>query len=296
MEDKIPAEIIAKTLDVRHDEVWCYEAIYDYSTACHGLTEIGRCIRGCGALEYHGLEGLLGRRRPEPKYEPNDKLLGDNAHEHRKIVQEIVNSLVFIDGTVWKKVPSIRLLLNVNEGAKAAWVSIVHGSYGYNQARGLRTKWDVLRSLHHRFYSLNETGKLLHDIGPGIDVSWRVEKIAIHDLEAIRFNGAADYAARAMEGAVMAHADHVGSADQGRINDWLALRTAVERHRESPNEEIDREAISSLLRLLDAGVELGPARNEPIRRYVNGYRSDNWDKNIVMPQLGHHLSDQWQTA
>ncbi|MCS4089311.1 hypothetical protein [Rhizobium sp. BK176] len=292
MEDDIPAEVIAKTLDVMHDELWCYKAIYNYETACNSFSAIGDCIRGCDVYQFLGISPF-GRQPKKPTYEANDRILNENADAHRAIVQDIANSLAFIDGTVWKRVPSIQLRLNVNEGAAKAWVTVVHGAYGYNEARGLRNKWDVDRHLHHRFYALNEIGRLLKDVGPGIDVSWRVSRIEIHDVDAIRFNGASNYAARAMESAVMAHANQVGLTDQGWINDWLALRTAVERHREFPDDEMSQQDVERMFRLLDADGDRGPARAERARRYIGGYRSESWDRNTLMPALGHHDSGQW---
>ncbi|MBY3433579.1 hypothetical protein HFN89_05400 [Rhizobium laguerreae] len=297
MEDTVPADVIAGTLDILHDEVWLYDAIYDLGIAGSMSAAIGDCIRGSGALEFLGLENPF-LRKPKAKFEPSDTIVNADSEAHRAIVQDIVDSLVFIDGTVWKRVPSIQLRLNLNRGVAKAWVTVVHGSYGYNNEERLDDKYKIDRYLHHRYYALNEIGRLLADIGAGIDVGWLVSELVIHDAEAISFNGASNFTARAMESCVLEYAKSLGSMTDERIDDWMAVRDAVTRHKAFPNEEMSQENVDRFLRLLD-GSEPDPwarRQHEDIKKYVAAYRSANRDRHTPMPAVGHHDSDRWLSA
>jgi hypothetical protein len=293
MEDKIPANVIAKTLDIVQSELCHYKAIYNYEMASPLLHSIGDYMRGCDAFGFNGIKRFNDPKK-SPKFEPGDKLITDDKDTHRAVVQKIVNSLLFIEGTVWKKVPSLQLCLNLNEGASAAWITVVHGAYGYNKASEWRGKWLLDIHLHHRYYSLDEIGRILRDVGPGVDVSWLVSCLKIHDLEAVRFNGASDYIGRALDKTVTLYADQVGSASRAEINDWLTARSAADRHQAFPREDIGHCEIESLFRLLDHDTGLSRPHSERIKRYVNGYQNANWDRNAAMPPLGHHQSDKWQ--
>lgn len=294
MEDTVPADIIAKTLETLHDEVWHYQGIYNFQIASPMFTEIGDCIRGGDALEVLGLTNPFAGK-PKPKFTPADTLVSAESEGNRAIVQKIVESLIFVDGTVWKKVPSIQLQLNMHDGFGEALVTVVHGAYGYNHGYGGNVKWEIDRYLRHRHYALNEIGRLLADVGPGIDLSWEVSKLVIHDHEAIRFNGASNFTARAMESAVLAHENSLGTMSSGLIDDWLAVRSAVDLHKAFPREELLQEDVDRLFRLLDADTGQRSVRwNETIKKHVID-RSSDWDQNILMPSLGHHDSTQWQS-
>lgn len=299
MENTVPADVIAKTLDVPQDEAWHYRAIYGFDFPGDFPTEIGDCVRGCGGLEFHGIENPF-KRKPKPKFEPSDTIVDAmGAETHRDIVQNIVNSLIFIEGKVWKRVPSIQLQLNLNQGAKSAWITVVHGLFGYKNEPRLPDKHTTVRALRHRYYALTEIGRLLEDIGPGIDVSWQVFNLVIHDAEAIRFNGATEYTVRAMEHCLLLHEDSLGSMSRELVDDWTALRAAVDRHKERPIYDVLQDDVDRLFRLLDEqqNPDAWSVRiNEEIKAYVTAYRSTKWDGGTPMPTIGHHDSSRWHSA
>jgi hypothetical protein len=294
MKDTVPADVVAKTLDTFHDETWCYKGIYDYEAADPETVRISDCIRGGDVWEVYGITKFNESSRQDPKFEPTDTIVQADSETDRAIVQKIVESLVFIDGTVWKKVPSIHLELNLNRGAGKAWVTVAHGPFGYGRGYVRR---GISRKLWHRSYALNEMGRLLASVGSDIDVCWQIGKLAIHDIDAIRFDGASDYAARAMKNAVVAHSRSLGATDSGLINDWVAVREAERRYDANPSVGISADDIERLVRLIDAHPNPGYfSLYDEVKDHLESYRAPAWDRNAAMPRLGHHNSNQWQSS
>jgi hypothetical protein len=293
MQDTVPRHIIKDTLVIPQDAAWHYKGIYDFETASNLFLEVGKAIRGDDDFERLREAISFGRKR-EPKYELPDTLIHDDRELHRRVVQQIADGLIFINGTTWKKVPSICLRLNLNQSAEAAWVNVCHGAYGYNQGRPENLKWDIDSKLHHRHFGLNEVGRLLQGIGPGIRVSWDVSKIEVISSEAVRFNGTSEYIGRAMQSAVLAHEATLGTMAGSLVEDWIGVRVALDRHIAKPDDDFHQDDINRLLRLLEADISpYSKRRNAEVSENIAHFLKSGAADTIPMPAPGYYKSDLW---
>lgn len=279
MEDSVPSDVLLMTLRRPQDATWHFVEIYQLERTEQAITDIGDRIRG---------DSWIPNQRLEKGIPARHSFVSSTQEFHRSVVQKIVNSLLIVDGTVWKKVPSIQLRLNLN--MPKAWVTLVHGRYGYNDGERDDQAWWVDRNLRFRNYDLTEVGRLLAHVEDGVDLSWEVSDIKVHDAAAIRFDGSAEFTSRVMRSVTLHNEARLGQLSRERVEDWTWVRAVLDDYVAGRIEGFTDEDIDRLFSLMTVKLDgdYANARMDVQRRQIEAYRRTKWDGAVSVPTVGHY--------
>ncbi|MDW9481355.1 hypothetical protein GOB57_22165 [Sinorhizobium meliloti] len=184
-------------------------------------------IMGKGVLS-RGEENLLSKAfMSDAKSQARlSGVIETNQRRNEAIARQCANSLLFVDGQVWKKVPWIALELS--KFLDDFKVDVAHGATGFDDPGG-----DISVKLFQepacvRRFSLDAIERVQsHSKGRDLLTSFRG---LVTSAEVPEINSEEEFLLRCARYAVRKTLDDVGEMSPEAVNDWLWLRDAYESH------------------------------------------------------------------
>ena len=153
-------------------------------------------------------------------------IMETNEKRNREIAQQCVNSLIYADGHVWKKVPWIALQLGPY--LDDFHVEVAVGKTGFDD-RGADLSTKLFQApISVRQFGLREIERVrAHTRGNHL---WFRFKNLVAQPDAPEIDSEEDFLLRCARYSVNKAADDVGNLPADAVNDWLAMRDAYESY------------------------------------------------------------------
>lgn len=203
------------------------------------------------------------------------RIVSSHKDAERTRVQDIADSLVSVDGTLWRKAGYAGLFLDMRDTfGLGRWAGMMAEPHGYSfhcvfseDERKRQPGW-------RRGFDVTEQERLIHH-SPD-EVEWNFRKLDLKDTDALSFDGEKDFIVRSMDYAVLHSADQVGDMVGEAVQAWTTVRDAVDRVRKDrANPVLDDE--------IDAFRILGQA--------VTGEHA-HWIEELLIV-CDEYLNDPW---
>jgi hypothetical protein len=168
--------------------------------------------------------------------------IDSNLESNRAVADEVIRSLVFADGQVWKKVPSVLIRVMRAPWDRGLMASIVGGQTGFDAPpTGIEAYLDHFHEIT-RYYGLGDIDRMARDC-EGMDLTRDFRNVQASGAAVLEgFDTRGDFVMRSVRHVLARTVDKVGDLLPEPLEHWLAMRAAWDAHVAAPGEPVPPSA------------------------------------------------------
>jgi hypothetical protein len=215
--------------------------------------------RVLGFNDWWGKDGQVLRRALGGFEEPlslarGAEIIDSTEAASRSAAQRLADGLLFIDGTLWHRIPGLLLAKSTFPGSDGSTATVTIPPYGGAVDRLLYTVEGEQNPTFVLYFNLDEAELLDHGKQA---ITYDFRKLEILRPEATAYDGRSEFAARIMNSAVRISGFRLGEMAQENVAQWTLMREAVGEWYSAAPPLIDEDAVEALFSFVRSGAHVG---------------------------------------